>query len=75
MATKPSAISAKRRPEDTSKARSRRQIPRYRVRTRGEPPADLPDRVSRAHAQAVLLLRKTPAAADEGRISAKDLPL
>ena len=62
MATKPIATSGERRPDQTPKAQSRRRSPRYRVQARGDPPADLPDRVSRAHAQAVLLLHTTPVA-------------
>lgn len=53
MVTKPSATGGEPRSQDTPKAQSHGRGPRYRVRTRGEPPADLRDRISWVHAQAI----------------------
>ena len=57
MATKPSTAGKERLSEGPPKARPRSGGSGYRVRTRGDLPADLLDKVSQAQAQAILLLR------------------
>ena len=60
MATKARASGKQQRPEGGPKARPRANGLRYRVSPSGELPADLFDKVSWAHAQAISHLATNP---------------